>query len=203
MAGYNPTSGVYHASAARLYSDCDLAATSVSVDLYAPEFPPEEQGLTSWPSHVRVDYHLAPDSDSLTFTVWFEGKQANRRPEAFWLSFAPVAPELGGWRLDKLGQWVDPNDVIDDGGRHLHGVGRGVIYREQTDAISLETLDAHLVAPGRPALLQFDNEPLALDGGMHVNLYNNLWGTAFPQWCDQDMRFRFQIAISAEGTADS
>ena len=32
-----------------------------------------------------------------------------------------------------------------------------------------------------------------LNGGIHANLYNNLWGTAFPQWYDDDGVARFQI----------
>ena len=33
-----------------------------------------------------------------------------------------------------------------------------------------------------------------LHGGVHANLYNNLWGTAFPQWYDRTtawLAFRF------------
>ncbi len=33
------------------------------------------------------------------------------------------------------------------------------------------------------------------DGGVHVNLYNNLWGTAFPQWYDLDMYYRFTLTV--------
>jgi hypothetical protein len=41
----------------------------------------------------------------------------------------------------------------------------------------------------------FDNDLPQMQEGVHVNLYNNLWGTAFPQWYGEDMRFRFVIRV--------
>jgi hypothetical protein len=117
-----------------------------------------------------------------------------------WLSFGVDAPDESGWRLHKVGQLVDPRDVVSRGGRHLHGVEAGVGYQDASGWLTLQTLDAHLVAPGRADLLRFDDDPLPLEQGMHVNLYNNLWGTAFPQWYDLDMHFRFRIAV---GTGDA
>jgi hypothetical protein len=172
----------------------------VQAELVAPEAADDPTGLTAWPSRVVLRYSLAPDEAAVDLTCWVQGKAANRRPEALWLSFAPAAPQDNGWRLDKLGQAVDPHDVIDDGGRYLHGVGRGATYCDADGGFSLDSLDAHLISPGGRGLLRFDNEPLELRGGLHVNLYNNLWGTAFPQWYDQDMRFRFRIRLDQTGT---
>jgi hypothetical protein len=50
-----------------------------------------------------------------------------------------------------------------------------------------------LVVPGQRSLLDFNNNQIDMREGVHVNLYDNLWGTAFPQWYEQDMRFRFVI----------
>ena len=51
----------------------------------------------------------------------------------------------------------------------------------------------HLVAPGEPSLLNFSNRQPPLQHGMHVNLYNNVWGTNFPMWYAEDARFRFVL----------
>jgi len=59
----------------------------------------------------------------------------------------------------------------------------------------IESLDAPLVAPGAPGLLQFDNDPPDLRGGTHFNLFNNTWGTNFPMWCEDDGRFRFSFSL--------
>ena len=122
-------------------------------------------------------------------------KRANRLSEAMWLSFSPSAPEEDGWRFVKVGQPVSPHDVIRGGGLHLHAVTRDVIYRDAQGTFTLETLDAPLVSPGQRGLLVFDNQLPEMREGIHVNLYNNLWGTAFPQWYGDDMRFRFVVRI--------
>jgi len=40
-------------------------------------------------------------------------------------------------------------------------------------------------------LLNFNNDLPDLSQGMHFNLHNNLWGTNFPMWFEEDCRFRF------------
>ena len=97
--------------------------------------------------------------------------------------------------MDKLGEWVSPNDVIRDGNRHLHAVGSGLRANDETHTVSLETLDAPLVAPGKPAMLDHSNRQPDLRDGVHFNLHNNLWGTDFPQWYEDDARFRFTLRI--------
>lgn len=54
-------------------------------------------------------------------------------------------------------------------------------------------LDSPLVAPGEPSLLDFNNRQPNLEKGLHFCLWNNLWGTNFPMWFEEDCRFRFKI----------
>ncbi len=95
--------------------------------------------------------------------------------------------------FEKMNQFVSPLDVMENGNRHLHAVTKDVKYSDANGTFTLETLDAPLIAPGQRHLLRFDNEQPDMREGIHVNLFNNLWGTAFPQWYEQDMRFRFVI----------
>ena len=62
----------------------------------------ERSGLVAWPQKLYVEM-LFPDAEpaaQVNFS-WF-GKAANRLPEAMWLSFLPLAPDQGGWRLEKV-----------------------------------------------------------------------------------------------------
>ncbi len=95
--------------------------------------------------------------------------------------------------MDKVGQDVDPRDVIKNGGHKLHGVTKGIRYMDLRDTMEIDTLDAHLVAPADRTLLTFDNVKPAPKDGMHFCLCNNAWGTNFVQWFDDDMRFRFVL----------
>jgi hypothetical protein len=68
----------------------------------------------------------------------------------------------------------------------------------QWTIITAETLDAPLVALGERSLLNFTNMQPQLSGGMHFNLLNNLYGTNFRMWYDEDARFRFLLRVQGQ-----
>ncbi|MBN2354757.1 DUF5054 domain-containing protein [candidate division KSB1 bacterium] len=137
-----------------------------------------------------------PD-DSSTIRIDFQcfDKPANRLPEALWYSFVPRINQPGKWLLNKMGMNVNPLDVIKNGNRKLHGVIDGVCYQEKHHSFYIDTLDCPLVAPGERSLLNFNNKLAGADEGMHFCLYNNVWGTNFVMWFEDNMRYRFQIKI--------
>jgi hypothetical protein len=151
--------------------------------------------LVSWPERLTMQIRLPTSEPAVHITFQCFNKLANRLAEAMWLSFSPDAPDGEGWLLEKVDRPVSPHDVIADGGLHLHAVTRNVSYRDAKGSFTLETLDAPLVSPGQRGLLVFDNDQPDMHEGVHVNLFNNLWGTAFPQWYGDDMRFRFVIRV--------
>jgi hypothetical protein len=151
--------------------------------------------LISWPERLTLEVVLPHKDPAVHITFQCFKKRANRLPEAMWLSFSPDAPDPEGWLLEKVNQPVSPLDVIVNGNRHLHAVTKDVLYRDNKGSFTLETLDAPLIAPGQRSLIDFNNKQPDMREGVHVNLYNNLWGTAFPQWYGEDMRFRFTIKI--------
>jgi hypothetical protein len=159
------------------------------------EITPPEESFTRYgcPKVVTIEIHLPDDEPVLHFDLqWFE-KLASRLPEALWFSFAPKTSRSGVWEMDKLGERISPLDVIHNGNRKLHGVNSGVYYTDGRSKLSIETLDAPLVAPGEPSLLDFNNRQPNLSKGMHFNLFNNVWGTNFPMWYEDDARFRFTL----------
>lgn len=129
---------------------------------------------------------------------WF-GKDASRLPEAIWLAFKPLVRHVDGWILHKMGQEVSPTDVVRDGNRRLHAVDSGVTYRHEDRVLSIQPLDAPLVSIGPEPLLNFANRFPPLSQGIQFNLYNNIWGTNFPMWYDEDARFRFVLACGEAG----
>jgi len=168
----------------------------VLAELRLPQAEAALAELVSWPERLTMEILLRATEPAVEITFQCFSKRANRLPEAMWLSFAPDAPDEERWRLEKVNRPVSPHDVIADGGLHLHAVTRDVIYRDAHGSFTLETLDAPLVSPGQRGLLVFDNRLPEMREGVHINLYNNLWGTAFPQWYGNDMRFRFVIQVS-------
>ncbi len=167
----------------------------IVADLQMPKIDPPLDTLVSWPDRLTLELSVPTNERALYITLQCFDKRPNRLAEAMWLSFSPDARDTNGWLLEKVDQAVSPLDVMIDGNRHLHAVTKDVAYRDSQGSFTLETLDAPLVAPGQRSLLDFNNKQPDMREGVHVNLYNNLWGTAFPQWYGQDMRFRFVVRV--------
>jgi len=179
----------------RVYQRRDTQGEALLLLLEMPDDSVEQYGP---PRHIALTYEFPPSEPVVRVTLRWFGKQACRLPEALWLSFTPIVRDSGTWSLDKMGQSISPLDIVRGGARALHAVDRGVSYGDAHGRLSIDTLDAPLVAPGAPSLLQWTNERPALDKGVHVNLYNNVWGTNFPQWYDEDAAFRFTISVASE-----
>lgn len=160
-----------------------------------PQPDPTLKDFVSWPEQMMVEYLFPANERSVYLTLQCFAKRPNRLAEAMWFSFSPDAPDGNGWQFEKVNQPISPLDVIENGNRHLHAVTKDVSYRDEKGHFTLETWDAPLVAPGQRSLLNFNNQQPDTREGVHVNLYNNLWGTAFPQWYGSDMKFRFVIRV--------
>ncbi|HEY2015235.1 MAG TPA: DUF5054 domain-containing protein, partial [Bryobacteraceae bacterium] len=157
----------------------------------------EEAGTVAWPNAMYMDVRL-PDAQpvvDIDFS-WF-GKIANRLPEAFWLSFHPVAPESRGWLLDKAGSPVSPFDVVTGGNRTMHAVLSGLRYKDPRGGLEIQTLDAPVVAVGEKSPVFFSRNQPDVSKGFHFSLFNNGWGTNYIQWFGENMRFRFRITEDA------
>lgn len=154
-------------------------------------FPKESSIRYGAPAEVWLQLAFDPHSQSLTWDLrWFR-KTATRLPEALWFSCAPQA-NPNSWRMLKLGQWINPLDVVQRGARRLHAV-ETLRANDPASPWQLTSLDAPLVAPGDADILCFDDRQPDLSSGWHFNLWNNFWGTNFPQWYDEDARFRFNL----------
>lgn len=178
--------GMYHGV------DCYSRYCPKSADVFAfedrivikyhfPELPHKEYGCPE-----VFDLTITEEEGQLHFDLAWFNKPANRVAEAIWIGFRPVAKEK---RIRKFGQNIDPRYVVRNGQCRLHGTDYGVVY----DELDIQSLDAAIVAPQEPSLLNFCNIKPADEDPVYFNLFNNLWGTNFPMWFEDDMRFRFVL----------
>ena len=73
-----------------------------------------------------LSYTISQDRPEINVDLqWFK-KSPCRLPEAFWFGFIPLASEELDWKMEKLGKWISPLSVVENGNRHLHAVGKGV-----------------------------------------------------------------------------
>lgn len=168
-------------------------------ELFVADLEVPGAGDSGCPRQIYVETFL-PDKDPVVKMTlkWFE-KPAARLPEALWFSFVPEIARDGRLLMDKMGQPVSPMDVISRGNRNFHGLTRGVSYQDKRGGFQLDTLDAFLLAPGRRAMLMFDDAQPDITGGLHFCLYNNLTGTNFTMWFEDDMQFRFVLKFGEKG----
>jgi len=155
---------------------------------------------------VWVAYDVGSQSPSLNVTILLYGKTATRLPEAMWLRFNPLVPRQNGWMMDKLGELVDPLTVITNGSRHLHGIGDGISYTDETSNrfLSIISFDSGLVCWGAPTPFPTPRTEPNLNLGASFALFDNIWGTNYVMWYpflegDGNLKFRFSISLrSAE-----
>ncbi len=157
----------------------------------------EDKALQQYgaPADVYLQYSLPAHGHRLLIDLQWFNKQASRMPEAFWMSFRPENTLNTAWFIEKLGREISPLEVVENGNRHLHASGRYVVCRAPTREITISALDSPLVAPGARSLLNFNNDQPEMKEGVHFCLFNNLWGTNFPMWFEEDCRFRFEITV--------
>ncbi len=128
------------------------------------------------------------DENQLGIDVSWYGKDANRLTEAIYFNLFPNTDKV---LLKKLGSLVFPDEVTLNGSRNLHAV-QSVMW----NGCEIENLHSPLVSFGGGKILEFDNKfEDVLKDGISFVLYNNVWGTNFPLWYEDNARFRFKIKI--------
>ncbi|MEE1320428.1 MAG: DUF5054 domain-containing protein [Acutalibacteraceae bacterium] len=153
----------------------------VKVNLICDKKLCEELGA---PRLIQVLYKLT--EEGLSVDVSWYGKDANRLTEALYLNLFPNADNV---ELTKLGGSVMPEEVTFNGSRNLHAVQKVTF-----DNYEIVNVHSPLVSFGRGKILEFDNklENVRKDGISFV-LQNNVWGTNFPLWYEDNARFLFEI----------
>ena len=179
--GMNRVEGKYPAGRFPYSVDKSSATDSqIIVNLICDKKLCDELGA---PRLIQVIYTLTEDGLSIDVS-WYE-KDANRLTEAIYMHIFPT----DDIQLKKMGCLVNPYEVANNGSRSLHAV-QSVLMGE------FEIINHHspLVSVGRGKILEFDNkfEDVKTDGLSFV-LYNNVWGTNFPLWYEDNARFKFEI----------
>ncbi|MFC7055093.1 DUF5054 domain-containing protein [Enterococcus alcedinis] len=162
---------------------------TIAIDVVYRPFDVENWGL---PVKNRLTYVIDPVNGTIDGTYRWEGKQANRMPEGYWLETSLKVNTPSRWKMHKLSDAISPYDVVVKGNRNLHGLSfEGLTYSGADGRVQIQSETAPLISMGRRGLLKFDQEQPSLNEGIFINLYNNVWGTNFPDWFEDDMTFRF------------
>ncbi len=155
----------------------------ITVNLSCDKKLCEELGA---PRLIQITYTL--NEVGLNISVAWYGKDANRLTEAIYFHLLPSTEQI---KMKKLDCIVDPNETVYNGNRNISAV-------QSVEFGDYEILNCHspLLSYGKGKILEFDNkvEDISKDGLSYI-LYNNVWGTNFPLWYEDNARFDFQIKI--------
>ncbi len=162
-----------------------LAENSVLVDLNCDESACKELGA---PRQIQIVYTLREDGLK-TELSWF-GKDANRLTEAIYMHLYPAD---GDFQLKKIGEWIDPYKIVKNGGKNIHAVQCAKLKTNGGEYF-FKNRHAPLLSPGRGKILQYDNNVESIaDNGITYILQDNVWGTNFPLWYNENAYFEFDI----------
>ncbi|KIL40971.1 hypothetical protein SD70_10120 [Gordoniibacillus kamchatkensis] len=127
------------------------------------------------------------------------GKAASAFAEAghFVFSLAAQSPE---YAYQKLGSVVDPLvDIADGANFHNHCASHWVDVRDGEAGLALLPADTPLFSIGEKGIYRYSRRYIPQSPDLNFNLFNNQWGTNFPQWIGGDFRYRFRVAPHAGG----
>lgn len=169
----------------RAYINKENGQIKVFVNLKCDKTICEKAGA---PRNMQIVYTL--NANGLNFNVIWCGKDADRLTEAIFLH---IYPNTSDFRLVKLGSLIDYKSTVSMGGRNLHAVEKCIM---NSDFGNFDFINRHspLISIGRGKILEYDNkiENIEKDGISYV-LYDNVWGTNFPLWYEDNARFEFSI----------
>ena len=169
-------------------------------------------------TRVTVDVGGSDSVASVAWDVVQLQKRPTRLPEAEFFSFVPAVAatrtdgEGSAWRLDVLGQAMDPTDTLGSlgpnvtesvfgGSPHLRGV-EAARWVGNAGTLTFTSLDVPILCTGKasPFISPRTAQPNMTEG-IHFNIVQNIWNTNYVLWYpftkeDQNIRSRFRLVIS-------
>ncbi len=194
IARFGAEAREWHPRVLRIFGGSNADADRMVVEMAIDDAAAAASGNVAWPVKIVLEIRLPYAKPQVELWLKTLGKPANRLPEAMWLSFAPLAPRRDGWLLEKSNQPLLPADVARGGNRRMHAVSGPLRYADADGGLSIETIDAPVVALDKRSPIAFSKDLPTMQEGFHVSLFNNAWGTNYPQWAIGDFGYRFNIS---------
>lgn len=182
-------------------------STSLQAAVVRTESMKSGKGITTkyelaFPQHEGLDRRVLPENvyaeisenkagNKAELSVTILNKPAVRLPEAYWLSFDIDA--ITSIVAEKTGARVNLMDVVERGARRMHAIDRYVDLITDRGTLRIWSPDAFLVNVGKASGLDYSTDYPDMQGGIHFNLSNNLWGTNFTMWNEGSLTYHFTL----------
>ncbi len=147
--------------------------------------------LLGAPRLIQIQYTLTQTGVGINI-AWFK-KDANRLPEALYLHLYPT---IKGLSLQKIGDSIDPKNIVSMGNRNIHAV-ENIAFATLDNSYKIINHHAPLVALNGGKILEFkDTISQPENTGIAYILHNNVWGTNFALWYESNASFDFTITLN-------
>ncbi|CAL1525890.1 unnamed protein product [Lymnaea stagnalis] len=184
------------------------SVNSTVCDFWVKATTKDDQTRTKYgaPQAFYVRYTTNPATKGVDITLLMMGKVTTRLPESISFGFSPQNVD-GSWSLSKMGQSIDPCNVVLNGSQYVHGryIALFSFYDYDSTGLQLWTQDVPLVFIGTtdhidspfPVPLQpFECSSIR---NISFNIYNNIWNTNYPTWYPfnpEDANFKAKFSIN-------
>lgn len=143
----------------------------------------------------RIGWSFTLTEDAyLDLELRLEGKEETPKAESGSLVF-PLRLDNARYRINKMGSVIDPvRDVVRSSSTLLHCCEHFVdVTGDGGAGMAVVPFDTPLFFIGRNGMWDFEHEYRPEKPELHFNLFNNWWGTNFPQWTGGDFRYRYRL----------
>ena len=182
--------------AGNFYYNLDRIFVNEKEQSIIASFSCEEKVSSECGAPKRFEARFIPAGEGLKVRLVWLDKDASRLPEALFVNF-PIKADEGSLRYIKMGESINPFDIVPYGNRNLCAIEKAT-FTAGNKSYALINTHAPLAAIGEGKILKVDNEYGDKEKGLSYNLYNNLWGTNFPLWYDQNAFFEFTLQPQGE-----
>ncbi|MDF2962053.1 MAG: hypothetical protein K0S39_3788 [Paenibacillus sp.] len=136
---------------------------------------------------------LTEDSPHIDMEWQLAGKEETPMAESGHILF-PLKLDNPDYRINKMGSVIDPDtDIIRSSSTLLHCCESFVDVSDGRVGLAVVPLDTPLFFIGRNGMWDFEHEYKPEKPELNFNLFNNWWGTNFPQWTGGNFSYRFRL----------
>ncbi|MCY9662162.1 glycoside hydrolase family 38 C-terminal domain-containing protein [Paenibacillus chondroitinus] len=148
-------------------------------------------------SSIEWTFSLTEDSPYLDVAYKLHAKQETPLAESGHIVF-PLKLERPQYSINKLGSVVNPlTDTIRSSSTLLHCCEHFVDISNGFAGMAIIPLDSPLFFIGKNGMWDFEHAYKPEQPELYFNVFNNWWGTNFPQWSGGDLHYRFRLVPHA------
>jgi alpha-mannosidase len=143
---------------------------------------------------VQIEITLPPAGEELFVNVKLINKRETPYVESGSFLF-PFEENVHHYNINKSNAVLDPStDIQEDANHVFYCLDKYIASVGQSNGLCVIAKDTPLVSLGNPGVYKYKRnyvepeEPIA-----YFNLFNNMWGTNFPQWIGGDFTFRYTL----------